>query len=98
MKNNKLAIVFGTMFLLAIGLVAAQSGNYRYGMMGNSGQLYQINSANGGYGHVGMMSAMWGYGGYGRGLIFISWLTYLLVLALIVSAIYWLIKSANSKK
>ena len=41
----------------------------------------------------GMMS-----GGYGQGMMLLGWLTYLLFIALIVAAIYWLIKTANKKK
>ena len=41
----------------------------------------------------GMMS-----GGYGSGFMLFGWVTYILVIALIVSAIYWLVKSANKKK
>lgn len=38
-------------------------------------------------------------GGSGSGgLSFFYWILYLLILVLITSAIYWLIKSANSKK
>ncbi len=44
-------------------------------------------------GTYGMM-----YGGYGSGMMFLGWITYILVIALIVVAIYWLVKSANSKK
>ena len=50
----------------------------------------------GGYGGYGGM--MGGYGRYGSGMMFFGWLTYLLVIALIIAAIYWLIKSANRKK
>ena len=98
MKNNKIAIFFGVLLLLAVSLVSAQNNNYRYGMMGSDGQFYQINNAYSGYGMGSMMQAMWGYGGYGGGIIFLSWLTYLLIIALIVCAIYWLIKNANRKK
>lgn len=38
------------------------------------------------------------YGQYGLGLGVLSWITYLLVIVLIIAAIYWLIKSANRKK
>lgn len=43
------------------------------------------------------MGGMMG-GGYGYAGIVLSWVTYLLVIALIVAAIYWLVKSANKKK
>ncbi|MEK6918832.1 MAG: hypothetical protein AABW73_02225 [Nanoarchaeota archaeon] len=100
MKNNNLLMVFGILLLLAVSLVSAQSDNYRYGMMGSNGQFYQVDNANGGYGYGmgGMMQAMWGYGNYGGGFIFLSWITYLLIIALIVAAIYWLIKNANKRK
>ena len=38
------------------------------------------------------------YGGYGTGMMLFSWVTYLLVIALIVAGIYWLIKNANRRK
>ena len=44
----------------------------------------------------GMMYGM--YGGYGSGMMVFSWVTYLLVIVLIIAAIYWLIKSANRRK
>ena len=59
---------------------------YVGGMMGSGGMM-------------GMMNMMGGYyNGYGSGMMFLVWLTYLLIIALIVAAIYWLIKSANRKK
>jgi len=39
---------------------------------------------------------MMGYG-YGSGMMFLGWITYILVIALIIAGIYWLIKSANRK-
>jgi uncharacterized membrane protein len=36
-------------------------------------------------------------GGYGFGFGILSWITSLLFIALIVAAIYWLVKSANRK-
>jgi len=50
--------------------------------------------SNGGYGMMGLMT---GYGGWGFGM-FLSWILFLLIIALIIVAIYWLIKSANRKK
>lgn len=41
----------------------------------------------------GMMS-----GSYGQGFVFISWATYILFIILIMSAIYWLISSANKDR
>ena len=35
------------------------------------------------------------YGAYGPGYAILGWITYLLVIALIIASIYWLIKSAN---
>jgi len=51
----------------------------------------QYNCPMGGYG--GMM-----YGLYGGGAMILGWVISLLVIALIIAAIYWLIKSANRKK
>ena len=45
----------------------------------------------GGYG--GMM-----YGGYGSSVMIFGWLISLLVIALIIAAIYWLVKNANRKR
>ncbi len=44
-------------------------------------------------GTYGMMS-----GGYGLGSMLFGWVTYLLVIGLIIAGIYWLIKSANKHK
>jgi len=44
----------------------------------------------------GMMYGL--YGGYGSGMMIFSWITYLLVIVLVIAAIYWLIKSANRNK
>lgn len=38
------------------------------------------------------------YGNYGSGMMFFGWITYLLFIALIGAAIYWLIRSANKRK
>lgn len=38
------------------------------------------------------------YGNYGSGFAILSWITFILFIALIIAAIYWLIKSANKKK
>jgi hypothetical protein len=38
------------------------------------------------------------YGNYGSGFMILSWITYLLVITLVIAAIYWLIKSANKKR
>ena len=46
----------------------------------------------GGYGTMGMMN-----GGYGSGMMFFGWITWLLVVILVVAGIYWLVKSANKK-
>lgn len=43
----------------------------------------------------GMMYGM--FRGYGYGFMLLGWLTYLLIITLIVAAIYWLIKSTNKK-
>ncbi len=47
-------------------------------------------------GSCSMMSGL--TGGYGSGMMFLGWITYILVIALIVAGIYWLVKSANRKK
>jgi len=57
--------------------------------------LINFVSAHAGESHTGDMMGMYGaYGG--TGMIF-GWVFYLLVIVLIIAAIYWLIKSANSK-
>lgn len=50
----------------------------------------------GGYGSCPMGGMM--YGTYGSGFMVLGWLTYLLVIVLIIATIYWLIKSANRKR
>jgi len=47
-----------------------------------------------GCGGYGMMSGFYG----GSGFMILSWITTILIIALIVAAIYWLIKSANKKR
>ena len=48
----------------------------------------------------GMMgnNMMYNYGIYNSGFVVIFWITYMLIIILFVSAIYWLIKSASRKK
>ena len=46
-----------------------------------------------GGGTYGMMS-----GGYGSGFMLFGWVTYILIIVLIISPIYFLVKSANRKK
>lgn len=75
--------------LLFVGIASAQT--YQYGMMDNNGQFYPSSQYWGGM--MGMM-----YGNYGFGFGVLSWIFSLLVIALILAAIYFLIKSANRKK
>ena len=51
----------------------------------------QYNCPMGGYG--GMM-----YGYYGSGALIFGWIIGLLLIALLIAAIYWLIKSADKRK
>ena len=44
----------------------------------------------------GMMSGL--YGGYGTSFMLVSWIFYIAIIGLIIAGIYWMIKSANSKK
>ena len=49
---------------------------------------------------VGFGNMMGGYGmmvGYGSGAMFFGWIIWILIIALIVAAIYWLVKTANRK-
>ncbi len=81
--------------MFAFNLVSA----VQYGMMGDTGQFTPVNTY--GSGMMGMMQMMTGYGGYntyGTGMMFLGWITYLLIIALIVATIYWLVKSANHKR
>ncbi len=55
-----------------------------------------VSAQEGCYG--GMWSMMSGSSGYGFGMMSLGWLTYLLVIGLIIAAIYWLIQSAKHKK
>ena len=36
--------------------------------------------------------------GYGYNMMFFGWITWVLIIALIIAAIYWLIKTADKKK
>lgn len=60
--------------------------------------IYALSMVSAAYtdGSCGMMSGL--TGSYGSGMMIFSWITYLLVIGLIIAAIYWLIKSANKKK
>jgi len=69
----------------------------------NSGMMSMMNMMGGRqsiYGSGGMMSMMYGNGmmGYDTGTAILGWIVYLLVIALIIAAIYWLIKTANKKR
>ncbi len=69
----------------------------------NSGMMSMMNMMSGRqsvYGSGGMMSMTYGNGmmGYGTGTAILGWVVYLLVIALIIAAIYWLIKTANRKR
>ncbi|MBS3099338.1 hypothetical protein J4462_03940 [Candidatus Pacearchaeota archaeon] len=111
MKTHKIGLVFGILFLFALSVVTAQQYGmmnddgqfYQYGVMGDNNQFYPVNSGyggmmGGGYGMIGMMNTMTGYGGYNAGAVLLSWITYLLTIALIIAGIYWLIKTANRKR
>ncbi len=49
-------------------------------------------AGTGGYGMMGMMG-----GSYGYGMMFFGWLTWVLVIVLIVAGIYWLVRTANRR-
>ena len=91
--KTRFALLASILFILAIGIVAAQN-NYQYGMMGSDGQFTAVN--NGGMG--GMMNMMTGYGGYNAGAVLLGWITYLLTIALMIAGIYWLVKTANRRR
>ena len=90
-------IILTLSFILAsLSIVSAQS---QFGMM-SDGQFTPMNQGMMGSGMMSMMQMMSGYGsnyGFGSGMMILGWITYLLVIILIISAIYWLIKSANKK-
>jgi hypothetical protein len=94
---NKLILT--SIFIIALAGIVSSA---QYGMMGDNGQFTPMQNQN--YGMGGMMGMMQmmsgsGYAGYyNSGTILLSWITYLLFIALILSAVYWLIKSANRKK
>ena len=93
MKTNKIVVVTSMMLFFALSIVSAQ----QYGMMDGNGQFTAVNNGGSG-GMMGMMQMMSGYGGYGSGMIFLGWITYLLTIALIIAAIYWLIQTAKRKR
>lgn len=84
--------------LLAVVFLAALASSEMpsYGMMDSSGQFYSMGYGTDGM--MGMMQMMTGYSGYGWGIMALGWITYLLVIALIIAAVYWLIKTANRKR
>jgi len=93
MKMHKMSIAFCILLLSALSVVSA----VQYGMMGDDGQFTAVN--NGGVGGMtGMMNMMAGYGGYNAGAVLLSWITYLLTIALMIAGIYWLVKTANRKR
>lgn len=111
MKTHKISIIVSILLLSALSLVSAQQYGmmdsngefYQYGMMGSNNQFYPANSGyggmmSGGYGMTGMMNMMSGYGGYNAGAVLLSWITYLLTIALMIAGIYWLVKTANKKR
>ena len=95
MKRYKISIAFGILILSALSVVSAT----QYGMMGDDGQFTAVNNGGTG-GMMGMMNMMTGsgYGGYNSGTVLLSWLTYLLTIALMIAGIYWLVKTANRKR
>ena len=47
----------------------------------------------------GMMNGIYrSYGNYNAGFVFLNWMTYILIIALIIATIYWLIKTADKKR
>ena len=61
--------------------------------------IVMVSAAQNDYGvcpGYGMMNGF--YGSYGSGFMILSWITYILLIVLIIAAIYWLIKNANKKK
>ncbi len=60
--------------------------------------VIQVSIASADYGNCPRRGMMYGlYGGYGAGAMFLGWVSYLLIIALIIAAIYWFIKSANKQ-
>lgn len=98
-ENMKRYAFISAMLAVAIVSSFALVSAVQYGMMGDDGQFVPLNQGYGmmGNGAWGMMPMMMGYGSYGYGAALLSWITYLLTIALIVAAMYWLIKSANKR-
>ena len=98
-------LVIAAIAALSIGIAGAHTNNGNqmgsidddFGMMGMGGMMGMMNMMSGnmmnGQNIQGSMM-----GSYGTGMLFFNWITYLLVIALIIAAIYWLIKSANKKR
>ncbi len=95
MKTYKISIIASILLLFALNAVSAQ----QYGMMGDNGQFTPVNNGGMGGGMMGMMQMIsgYGYGGYNSGTILLSWITYLLTIALMIAGIYWLVKTAKRK-
>ena len=105
MEKRSTLILTGISFILLASFIVSAQGNYQYGMMDGNNQFYPTNSGyagmmGGGYGMMGMMQMMSGssYVGYNSGTILLSWITYLLTIALMIAGIYWLVKTANRKR
>lgn len=86
MKKIFITIVIIVSILLSLTFVLACEEN-ETGMQSMMG-----NNIAGGWMMYGM------YGGYGADMMLFSWITWFLVVILIIAAIYWLVKSANKKK
>ncbi len=92
--NEDVEMMSGGMMNMMMGnnMMASGNGMMSGGMMGN--MIMNSNMEDGIMGN-NMMS---NYGSYNLGFVIIYWITYILIIILIVSTIYWLIKSANGKR
>ncbi|MBS3078729.1 hypothetical protein J4218_01275 [Candidatus Pacearchaeota archaeon] len=70
---------------LVIGIVVILVVIFLLGIFGSG-----YGMMNSGYGMMGGLN-----GGYGYGMMAFGWITWILIIALIIAAIYWLIKTAN---
>ena len=84
---------------MAKGIYCDEDVDMMSGMMG-SGMMDMMNRRNimTGDDIIDMKNIEDSYGSYNSGFVVISLVIYILLIILIVSAIYWLIKSANRKR
>ena len=86
MQNDMMNMMGGGNMMDSGGMMQGGMMNMRRGNMMTGDDIIDVENTNG------------SYGTYNLGFVVISWIIYILIIILITSIIYWLIKSANRKK